>query len=188
MAEITESKLKPKDGYVEVDRDGERVYEPVPLYDLLLLLLSSNDDPTYDVFKAAEQLRKTMVMYASTLDDDQALEVATIYPEWQAGVVYKAKYIISHGINSTGDPQLYRVVKDHTSQADWVPGVGTESLYTAFGLTPQGYPVWKQPAGAHDAYKTGDIVDYNGTLYRSKIDGNVYSPEAYPQGWELYTP
>lgn len=138
--------------------------------------------------QAAEQLRKTMVMYASTLDDDRALEVATMYPEWQAGVAYKAKDIISYGKNDTGDPQLYRVVKHHTSQSDWIPGVGTESLYTAFGLTPQGYPVWKQPAGAHDAYKTGNIVDYNGKLYRSKIDGNVWSPDAYPQGWELYTP
>ena len=31
------------------------------------------------------------------------------------------------------------------------------------------------------------IVDYNGMLYKSLIDGNVWSPEAYPQGWEVYT-
>lgn len=44
-----------------------------------------------------------------------------------------------------------------------------------------------QPTGAHDAYNTGDIVNYNGTLYQSVIDGNVYSPEAYPAGWVVYT-
>lgn len=27
----------------------------------------------------------------------------------------------------------------------------------------------------------------NGTLYKSLIDGNVYAPDAYPAGWELYT-
>ena len=43
-----------------------------------------------------------------------------------------------------------------------------------------------QPSGAHDAYNTGDIVNYNGTLYRSLIDGNTYSPEAYPAGWEVW--
>ena len=32
----------------------------------------------------------------------------------------------------------------------------------------------------------GDIVDYNGTLYKSLIDGNVYSPDKYPAGWEIY--
>jgi hypothetical protein len=58
------------------------------------------------------------------------------------------------------------------------------SLYKAIGLDNAGHPVWSQPTGAHDAYNTGDIVNYNGVLYRSRIDGNAYSPEAYPQGWE----
>ena len=49
------------------------------------------------------------------------------------------------------------------------------------------YPEWVQPTGAHDAYNTGDIVNYNGTLYRSVIDGNVWAPDAYPQGWEVYS-
>ena len=47
------------------------------------------------------------------------------------------------------------------------------------------YPPYVQPTGAHDAYNTGDIVDYNGVLYKSLIDGNSYSPEAYPAGWEI---
>lgn len=50
------------------------------------------------------------------------------------------------------------------------------------------YPIWTQPIGTHDAYNTGDIVQYKDKLYRSLIDGNVWSPEAYPQGWEEYTP
>ena len=49
------------------------------------------------------------------------------------------------------------------------------------------YPDWVQPTGAHDAYNTGDIVKYNGQLYVSKMDRNVYSPDTYPAGWELYT-
>jgi hypothetical protein len=73
----------------------------------------------------------------------------------------------------------------HTSQEDWTPNVAV-ALYVAIGLDEKGYPVWSQPTGAHDAYNTGDIVDYNGTLYRSLIDGNVYSPEEYPAGWEIY--
>lgn len=49
------------------------------------------------------------------------------------------------------------------------------------------YPEWVQPTGGHDAYNTGDIVMYNGTAYRSLIDGNVWAPDAYPQGWEVYS-
>lgn len=49
---------------------------------------------------------------------------------------------------------------------------------------PEDYPEWVQPSGSHDAYNTGDIVRYNGVLYRSKIDGNTWAPDAYPAGWE----
>lgn len=43
---------------------------------------------------------------------------------------------------------------------------------------------WAQPMGAHDAYQTGDIVIFQGKKWRSSQDGNVWSPAAYPQGWE----
>ena len=49
-------------------------------------------------------------------------------------------------------------------------------------------PVWVQPTGAHDAYNKGDKVHYPSAtdpVYESLIDANVYSPEAYPQGWQL---
>lgn len=61
------------------------------------------------------------------------------------------------------------------------------TVYNAFDLDDSDYPIWSQPTGAHDAYNTGDIVNYNGTLYISKIDGNTWSPEEYPAGWEVYT-
>ena len=136
--------------------------------------------------QAAEQLRKALQMYAATLTDEQAMEVATIYPVWETGRAYAVDDIVSYGTNSVGDPQLYRVVQAHTSQADWAPD-SVPALYDAFGLDDTGYPVWSQPTGAHDAYNAGDIVSYNGTLYRSLIDGNAWSPDAYPAGWELYT-
>lgn len=40
-----------------------------------------------------------------------------------------------------------------------------------------------QPTGAHDAYKKGDKVSFNGKIYESLIDTNVHSPSAYPLGW-----
>lgn len=137
--------------------------------------------------QAAEQFRRAVQMFAARLSEEQALEVATMYPEWEAGRSYAVGDILQHGSNSVGDPKLYKVVQAHTSQADWLPEA-TPALYDPFGLDGQGYPVWSQPTGAHDAYNTGDIVDYNGTLYKSLIDGNTWSPEAYPQGWEEYTP
>ena len=135
--------------------------------------------------QAAEQFRKALQMFAASLSDEKALEVATIYDAWQIGKAYTVGEFFTYGENSTGDPQLYKVVQAHTSQADWLPS-DTASLYEPIGLNDAGYPVWSQPSGAHDAYNAGDIVDYNGTLYKSLINGNTYSPEAYPQGWEVY--
>lgn len=135
--------------------------------------------------QAAEQLRKALQIFAATLTDEQALEIATVYPAWQSGWAYSVGEVISYGTNSLGDPQLYKVVQAHTSQADWTPDA-TPTLYDAFGLDESGYPLWAQPSGAHDAYGTGDIVNYNGTLYQSLIDGNVWSPDVYPAGWTVY--
>ena len=136
--------------------------------------------------QAAEQFRKALQMFAASLSDEQAMEVATIYDPWTVGKTYAVGEFVTHGENGVGDPQLYKVVQAHTAQADWKPDA-TPALYVAIGLDEKGYPIWSQPTGAHDAYNIGDIVDYNGTLYESLIDGNVYSPEAYPAGWRAYS-
>ena len=134
----------------------------------------------------AEQLRKALQMFAQSLGDEQAMEVATVFPAYKVGKAYKANEMVTYGYNGVGDPQLYRIIQDHTSQSDWKPDV-TPALYTPIGLNEKGYPVWSQPTGAHDAYNKGDIVDYQGVLYESLIDGNIYSPESYPQGWDVVT-
>lgn len=133
---------------------------------------------------AVEQLRKAIQLLINTLDEDTALEVATVYPAWKVNTYYAKGQIISYGTNSVGDPQLYKVITGHTSQADWTPDTAA-SLFSAFGLDDDGYVIWAQPSGAHDAYKKGDIVNYKGTLYESLIDGNVWAPDVYAAGWEL---
>ena len=139
-----------------------------------------------DRLQMAEQFRKALQMFAASLDDEKAMEVATIYDPWEIGKAYNEGEFLIYGVNGVGDPQLYKVAQAHTAQADWRPDA-TPALYVAIGLDDSGYPVWAQPTGAHDAYNTGDIVNYNGTLYQSLIDGNVYSPDVYPAGWAVYS-
>ena len=63
----------------------------------------------------------------------------------------------------------------------WEPGVsGWREVVDESAAAPE----WVQPTGAHDAYQTGDHVMFEGAEYVSLIDGNVWSPTAYPQGWE----
>lgn len=45
------------------------------------------------------------------------------------------------------------------------------------------YPEYIQPAGAHDAYNTGDKITYGGRRYICRMDGCVWDPVTYPEGW-----
>lgn len=135
--------------------------------------------------KAAEQMRRVLQLFAGTLPEAQAREVATVYHAYQEGRTYKAGDYLTHGTDTNGDPLLYRVVQDHTSSPEWPPEL-TPALYACISLGASDWPIWTQPAGAHDAYNKGDVVDRNGTLYRSKIDGNVWDPEQFPEYWEVY--
>ena len=135
----------------------------------------------------ALELRKAVQYFLRSLTEDaEMMEVASVFPKYEVGKAYKAKDVFQYGENGVGDAQLYQVLQDHTSAAEWIPDASA-SLYKKIGVTEEGYPEWVQPLGASDAYNTGDIVSYNGTLYRSTVDGNVWSPESYPTGWETVT-
>lgn len=134
--------------------------------------------------QAAEQLRRALQMFARTLSDDEAMEVAMVYPAYAVGTAYQVGDLLTFGTNGVGDPQLYRVVQAHTAQEDWEPDK-TPALYSPIGLTEEGYPVWSQPTGTHDAYNIDDIVEFEGKLYKSTVGGNVWAPNVY--GWEEVT-
>lgn len=140
--------------------------------------------------QAALELRKALQIFLATMDADtqvaDMMEVASVFPKYQVGKAYKTKEVFAYGENAVGDAQLYQVLQAHTSAAEWAPDTAT-SLYKAIGVSESGYPEWVQPLGASDAYNTGDIVSYNGVLYESIIDGNTWSPEAYPAGWKVIT-
>ena len=65
--------------------------------------------------QVAEQLRRALQMFVRSLSDEEAMEVATVYPKYEVGKAYAVDDIFTCGENSVGDPQLYRVVQDHTS-------------------------------------------------------------------------
>ena len=130
-------------------------------------------------------INKAAQIVALSFTDEQALEVPDLYPDYVVDHAYKQNDRFQY------NGRLFKVNQNHTSAAQWVPGeTGTESLYTCLEMAGDGYLVWTQPTGAHNAYNIGDIVHYpteSDPLYKSLIDGNVWAPDAYPQGWELYT-
>lgn len=88
-------------------------------------------------------------------------------------------------------PEGWEVVHDgktwvSTTPANvWRPGASGWREVVEEGDAP---PEWAQPTGAHDAYGTGDQVTFEGAVYESVMDGNTWSPSAYPAGWKRVDP
>ena len=139
--------------------------------------------------QSALELRKALQLFLAKLDVDSEssdmLAVASVFPKWEVGKAYKAKDVFRHGENAVGDPQLYQVLLDHNSAAEWAPD-SAPSLYKAVGIAEDGTPVWVQPLGATDAYNTGDVVMHKEKKWRSTVDANVWEPGVY--GWDEAVP
>lgn len=126
----------------------------------------------------ARILRPFIEKAAVSLDDSDALNAVELFPAWAVGVEYLPQVRVRY------NGKLYRCVQAHTSQADWTPDA-TPALWTEVAK-PGEIPVWKQPTGAQDAYNKGDRVwfpERDTTVYESTMDGNIWSPEQYPQAW-----
>lgn len=71
-----------------------------------------------------------------TVDDQTALRMVEFYPEWN-GLI--GQTVDKAGFRFTYGGKLYKTIPaNHTFQADWVPGVGTESIYTRIDETHAG--------------------------------------------------
>ena len=112
-----------------------------------------------------------------TADDQTALAGKDLYPVWNDKSAYK------NGDRVRFNDILYKCLQDHTAQASWTP-TDAPSLWAKVLIpTPSVVPEWEQPESTNP-YMKGDKVTYKGKTYESLIDNNVWSPEAYPQGWK----
>ena len=78
----------------------------------------------------------------------------------------------------------YECLQAHQTLSTWTPDV-TPTLWKEVVVVVD-IPVWKQPTGAHDAYRIGAKVHFptiSDPVYESLIDYNTYSPISYPAGW-----
>lgn len=135
-------------------------------------------------------------------DAEKLPEAASDVPEWRdPGTDHSMMY-------REGDIVRYKgqvVRSTHKGLNHWEPGTlgfdgriweviendpeiseatepGTEAPQPA--VEQPAAPAYRQPSGAHDAYKQGDRVTYKGAIYESTINGNVWAPDAYPAGWK----
>lgn len=123
-----------------------------------------------------QAVKKMLSQGAEQLSDEDALEVAALYPSW-ASVLGKP---VEAGERIWYDGNLYKVIQPHTTQANWTPDTAS-SLFTKVSLAE--IPEWVQPTGAQDAYMKGDKVHCDGQTWVSTVDNNTWKPGVY--GWDL---
>lgn len=129
-------------------------------------------EPDYGL--VLEAVKKMLGTETEALSDEEALEVAALYPTW----ISKMGEPVAAGERLWYDGRLWKVVQAHTVQEDWTPETAA-SLYTEVSV--EEWPEWRQPTGAHDAYQAGDKVSHNDKHWISDADGNIWEPGVF--GW-----
>ena len=139
-----------------------------------------------NAFEAAERTRPLTLEEVSRMlitqqinrlnvDDNTALRMAEFYPEWKdlpGTTVDKAGFKFTH------KGQLYKTIPEqHTFQADWVPGEGTESLYTRIDESHAGTLTDPIPYSGNMALEAGRYYSQDGAVYLCTRDtvNPVYS-------------
>lgn len=108
---------------------------------------------------------------ALTVDDATAYRMKEFYPAYEVGKTYAAGDKFIHG------GELYRVLQAHTSQENWAPGVGTESLYVRIDEQHDGTKYDPIPYSGNMALENGKYYSQSGVTYLCNRDtGNpVYN-------------
>lgn len=126
----------------------------------------------------AKAIIDALVTLRNSAADEQALKASALYPKWKVGTDYqKDKRVLYNNI-------LYKVLTDHTSQADWTPDAAPSLFAKVLIPDKNVIPEWEQPESTNP-YSKGNKVTHNGKTWLSTIDGNVWEPGVY--GWEEIT-
>lgn len=126
----------------------------------------------------ARKLRPYIEKAALSLSDEDALEAVDLFPQWNAdhGEYMKDDKVKFEGV-------LYKCLQQHFSQAGWAPTLAP-SLWAKVLIPDENViPEWEQPDSTNP-YMKGDKVMFSGKVYESTIDNNIWSPSAYPAGWQ----
>lgn len=121
---------------------------------------------------------RTRIEEASqTLPDEKAQTNIALYPHWKDDAHYDVNYRVRY------NDVVYKCLQSHDAQSTWTPTDASSLWAKVLVPSPEVIPDWEQPDSTNP-YMTGDRVRFNGRVYESTIDNNIWSPDAYPQGWK----
>ena len=113
-----------------------------------------------DILQQAQSIRASMDAAAIVLTDEQAVKAPRLYPTWAAGLAVKA----GDRLYYSGTDRLYKVVSDHTTQADWTPDA-VPALYTVIDVAHSGTQDDPIPYNGNMALTEGLYYTQGGVTY-----------------------
>ena len=109
-------------------------------------------------------------LQAQSLDDAQALTVKAIYPTWESiiGQTVRKDYKFQYA------DKLYKTIQDNLLiQEQYIPGEGTESLYTVIDETHAGTQEDPIPYDGNMALENGKYYIQDETVYKCTRDTEI---------------
>lgn len=126
----------------------------------------------------ALKLRAIIETAAASLDDKTASTAPTLFPRLkQDGSLIKAGTRINH------NGSIKRAAVDLWDTADNSPD-NAPTLWEDI-LYRDGYRIIPDVITAGTAFALDELGWWGDKLYKSLLSANVYTPEQYPNGWEL---
>lgn len=133
-----------------------------------------------NILENARAQRKALLIAVPTLDDKVASTSAELFPRLtEGGELVKAGTRINWG------GTLKRAAVDLWDTAENNPD-NAPTLWEDIAYR-EGIRIIPETITAGLAFAKDELGWWGDVLYKSLIDSNVWTPEAYPSGWEIVT-
>lgn len=131
-----------------------------------------------DIINRARDLRKQIEADAAVMDDETALKNINRFPAWSG-----KKIVYQPGVRVRYLKKLYKVRFLHTSKPEATPDVDTTN-YKEVLPADQEVTDWSDVTIQNPVKKGGKVL-FDGVVYESTIDNNVWSPAENPDVWKV---
>lgn len=131
-----------------------------------------------NIMEQARKYRAVIESAMSLADDKLASEAPEFFPSLtESGVLVKAGTRINwKGVVKKAAVDLWDTAENNPDNAP--------TLWADLGYK-DGYRIIPETITVTTAFAKGECGWWGEVLYRSLLDSNVYTPAAYPAGWEI---
>ena len=126
----------------------------------------------------AYKLRPLIEVAAASLDDKTASEGVALFPRLKQG-----GSLVAAGTRINWNGTVKKAAVDLWDTAGNNP-VNAPNLWRDIDYK-DGYRIVPEQIPVTDAFAAGECGWWNGVLYRSKVNSNVYTPVQYADNWEV---